>query len=135
MATEGTTIGRKLNMGQTFYLREYPGNVYRKTSPGSAEFVEHRSNPAYRGCSIPIGDEQEVDLQPGIKEPRQPRLTFLVHNYAGVQVEQKPSADGRTLDIILKARHLCALCGATVQPSLELCEDCGGEPEDGSHLL
>lgn len=105
-----TTNGRKLNLGQTFYLREYPGNVYRSVGNGRAEFVEHRSNPEYRGCQVPIGDEQEVDLRPGIKEPRQPRRSFAL-------------------------RHLCALCGATVRPSLELCEDCGGEPEDGSHLL
>jgi hypothetical protein len=64
MSTPRRIWSRYLNLGQTFWLPQYPGNKYRWEGKGEASFVEHRLGPQYRGYKVTIGAHQPVVLSP-----------------------------------------------------------------------
>lgn len=55
----------RIGVGETFVIDRYPGNLYiRLNIKGEVEFLQHRSNPEYRGCRTRVSACRAVRRQP-----------------------------------------------------------------------
>lgn len=127
---------RKLANGATFFLLNYPGNVYRKHGAGSAELAVSRHTNAWNGSVLrDFGTDRMVatdprDTQPvceccgdPVDNPFSASLCVVCHLY--VEVAPFPTPP-------------CSLCGKPAQRNEGLCNGCYAEleyPEEGEDLL
>lgn len=55
---------RDIGHSAIFFLDAHPGNTYRKTSDGRAEFIKHRLGSRYNGLEISVSPSCPCRRQP-----------------------------------------------------------------------
>lgn len=125
---------KRLNLGATFFLPQFPGSTYRKAGAGAAEIVVSRHDSAYNGHLLTLfGTDRPVATSPS--DP----LDAIQCQICGLPVGEPydECLCNACRRLMAPAKAACLVCGCPVPEEGLCCDRCADDIEalEGEALL